>query len=150
MLNQFGRFVPLNKSSFDMELDYSPNANDYFDESQLPKMNRGSARTAGWAGAIAAGSEFIHSAAVLRQIKLAIENLAPKAAGEYLFEVTILRNHLESSWFMLNSIQPVETHSPQSLAKRLYKCQSGKAQCVQSVPEDHNQYYKNIYVIVRT
>ena len=56
MLNQFGRFVSLNKSSLDMELDYSPDANDYFDESQLSKMNKRSVRTAGGIGLFVAMS----------------------------------------------------------------------------------------------
>lgn len=149
MLNQFGRFAPLNKSSFDMELDYSPNANDYFDENQLSKMNKRSVRTAGGIGLfVASAHEYLNTYALIRKIKQAINSKLSNNPGRYLFEAVIIESRLDSSWFMLHSVQLVKTLTPEILARQLYKCQSGRVSCIQATPDNKDQIYKTIYIIV--
>lgn len=149
MLNQFGRFVPLNKSSLDMELDYSPDANDYFDESQLSKMNKRSVRTAGGIGLfVASAHEYLSTYALVRKMKQIIDSTLANASGNHLFEAVIIENRLDSSWFMLHSVQLIKTLTPEILARQLYKCQSGRVSCIQATPNNKDQLYKTIYIIV--
>lgn len=149
MLNQFGRFVALNKSSFEMELDYSPEFNDYFDDNQLPKMNKRAIRTAGGLGLFVAGANaYLSVYGILRKVKQAINLKLPKAAGKYFFEAIIIKNRLDPSWFMLHSVSLIESATPECLARQLYGCQSGRKRCFELIPKNKNQSYKNIYIVV--